>query len=187
MPRKLLRKLLPSHESIREHKVVRRFGPKLAHHNLWHLHRRSVAGGVAVGMLAGLIPGSNPVQFAAGAVGAIAFKVNLPLSVLVTLYSNPFTIVPLYYAAYRIGGWLTGVDNGGLPAVTFSLGERPWTELLPAALDWLMSLGKPLAVGIPTLALALATAAYFLVDWGWRLHVMHAWRKRAKARRREAT
>jgi uncharacterized protein (DUF2062 family) len=63
---------------------------------LWHLHRRSVAGGFAVGMFAGLVPGSNPVQFAVAALMAIGFKVNLPIAVIVTLYSNPLTIVPLY-------------------------------------------------------------------------------------------
>jgi len=184
MPRKLLRKLLPSHDTIRDHRVIRRFGPRLAHHNLWHLHRRSVAGGVAVGMFAGLIPGSNPVQFAAGALGAIALRVNLPIAVLVTLYSNPFTIVPLYYVAFRIGSWLTAGTNGTMPDVRFDLGERPWTELLPAVVEWVLSLGKPLAVGIPTLALLLAGTAYLVVDWGWRLHVMHAWHRRARERTR---
>ena len=102
MPRKFFRKLLPSHESVRNHRYIARFGPWLQHHNLWHLHRRSVAGGIAVGLFAGLIPGSNPVQFAAAALLAIAFRVNLPLAAFVTLYSNPFTIVPLYVVAFRV-------------------------------------------------------------------------------------
>ena len=88
---------------IRQHRHIARFGPWLQHHNLWHLHRRSVAGGVAAGMFAGLIPGSNPVQFTAAALLAIVFRVNLPIAVIVTLYSNPFTIVPLYYAAFKLG------------------------------------------------------------------------------------
>ncbi len=57
------------------------FGEQLHHHNLWHLHRRSVAGGVAVGLFTGLIPGSNPVQFFFAALFAIVFKVNLPVAV----------------------------------------------------------------------------------------------------------
>src|SRR3954468_12939316 len=103
MPRKLFRRYLPSHETIRQHRYVACFGPRLQHHNLWHLHRRSVAGGVAVGMFAGLIPGSNPVQFLAASLLAIAFRVNLPIAVAVTLYSNPFTVLPLYYAAFKLG------------------------------------------------------------------------------------
>ena len=103
MLRTLLRKFLPSHETISANRHVARFGNRLRHHNLWHLHRRSVAGGVAVGMFAGLIPGSNPVQFSAAALLAIGFRVNLPIAVIVTLYSNPFTIVPLYLVAFKLG------------------------------------------------------------------------------------
>ena len=105
MPRKFFRKYLPSHAAISENRHIARFGSLLAHHNLWHLHRRSVAGGVAVGMFAGLIPGSNPVQFTAAALLAIGFHVNLPIAVIVTLYSNPFTIVPLYISPSSSGSW----------------------------------------------------------------------------------
>ena len=58
MPRKFFRKFLPSHESVRSNRHIARLGPWLQHHNLWHLRRRSVAGGIAVGLFAGLIPGS---------------------------------------------------------------------------------------------------------------------------------
>jgi hypothetical protein len=37
MPRKLFRKYLPSHQSIRENRYLRFFGAALQHHNLWHL------------------------------------------------------------------------------------------------------------------------------------------------------
>src|SRR6188508_2899423 len=103
MPRKFFRKYLPSHATICANRYVARRGSWLTHHNLWHLHRRSVAGGFAVGLFAGLVPGSNPVQFTAAALLAIGFRVNLPIAVIVTLYSNPFTVVPLYYAAFKLG------------------------------------------------------------------------------------
>src|SRR3989442_1390310 len=78
MPRKFFRKYLPSRESVRQNRFVARFGSLLRHPNLWHLNRRSVSGGVAAGMFAGLVPGSNPVQFAVAALLAVAFRVNLP-------------------------------------------------------------------------------------------------------------
>src|SRR5689334_25018174 len=114
MPRKLFRRFIPSHESIRDNRYIARLGPWLQHHNLWHLNRRSVAGGVAAGLFAGLIPGSNPVQFTAAALLAIAARVNLPIAVLVTLYSNPFTIVPLYYVAFKLGQ-LVLLQSDGTP------------------------------------------------------------------------
>jgi len=181
MPRKFFRRWLPSHETIRANRYIARFGPRLQHHNLWHLHRRSVAGGVAAGLFAGLIPGSNPVQFTAGALLAIAFRVNLPIAVLVTLYSNPFTIVPLYVTAFLLGQ-LVLFETGGVATPPLDLAGRSMTEWLPAAFDWLANVGKPLIVGLPLLALVLAVVGYVAVDWSWRLYVRCAWSRRRRQR-----
>jgi hypothetical protein len=180
--RKLLRKYLPSHESIRQNRFVALFGERLQHHNLWHLHRRSVAGGFAVGLFAGLIPGSNPVQFFFAALFAIVFKVNLPVAVITTLYSNPFTIVPIYIAAYAIGAFVTGEASGTMPEAELHLMDKNVSEWVPALLDWLISLGKPLLVGISLLALLLSFVGYFVIRGGWRLYAIYEWRKRAKRR-----
>jgi uncharacterized protein len=184
MLRKFFRRCLPSYDAVRSNRHVARFGPRLQHHNLWHLNRRSVAGGLAIGLFAGLIPGSNPVQFTAGALLAIAARVNLPVAVLVTLYSNPFTIVPIYFVAFKLGQ-LALLDSGGaLPPLAFGLEGKGFTEWLPAVLEWLGSVGKPLAIGLPLLALLLAATGYFVVDRAWRLSVRCAWasrKKRAKA------
>jgi uncharacterized protein (DUF2062 family) len=34
------------------------------------------------------------------------------VTLITTLYTNPFTIVPLYVLAYEIGAWLSGMNNG---------------------------------------------------------------------------
>ncbi|MBX9812764.1 MAG: DUF2062 domain-containing protein [Burkholderiales bacterium] len=186
MPRKYFRKLLPSHDAIRQNRYLAWFGPWLQHHNLWHLHRRSVAGGLAVGMFAGLVPGSNPVQFAVAAVLAIIFRVNLPIAVIVTLYSNPFTIVPLYYLAFKLGQLALMQGNGVLPPLAFSLEGKGFREWIPAALEWLASVGKPLVAGLPLLAVLLAVIGYFAVDWAWKLYVRCEWHKRKRRRARQA-
>lgn len=180
MPRKFFRKYLPSHESIRQNPFIARFGRRLQHPNLWCLNRKSVAGAVATGLFAGLVPGSNPVQFAVGALLAIAFRVNLPVAVIVTLYTNPLTIVPLYLLAYQYGKLLVGGDASFRPEP-----ELDWSDLsgsLEAWSAWLLSLGRPLAVGLVALALTLAAAGYAAVQIGWRAYVIAAWRRR-KARR----
>src|SRR3978361_1326773 len=148
MPRKFFKKYLPSHATITGNRHIARFGRLLTHHNLWHLHRRSVAGGVAVGMFAGLIPGSNPVQFTAAALLAIAFHVNLPIAVIVTLYSNPLTIVPLYYLAFKLGQIVSMDHDTTMPTFAFNLEGKVFREWLPTAIDWLMSIGKPLLIGL---------------------------------------
>ena len=182
MLRKYLRRVLPNHQTIRDNRYIARFGRHLQHHNLWHLHRRAVAGGVAAGLFAGLIPGSNPVQFSAGALLAIACKVNLPLSVLVTLYSNPFTIVPLYWLAFKLGQVVLMQSGGELPSFSLGLEGKGLMQWLSMALDWLTSVGKPLLVGLPLLAVLLALIGYFVTDWAWRLGVMWQWRQRKNNR-----
>ena len=181
MPRKFFRKYLPSYESVRQNRFVARFGSLLRHPNLWHLNRRSVSGGVAAGMFAGLVPGSNPVQFAAAALLAVAFRVNLPVAVVVTLYTNPFTIVPLYVIAYAIGALIFGGD-GAAPS---HAPEIDWSHLgasMHAYFEWVLSLGKPLAVGLPVLAAGLAAAGYVFVQLAWRAQVILAWRRRRRRR-----
>ena len=185
MPRKFFRKFLPSYESVRANRHIARLGPWLQHHNLWHLRRRSVAGGVAAGLFAGLIPGSNPVQFTAAAILAIVGRVNLPIAVLVTLYSNPFTIVPLYFTAFKLGQFALMQSGGELPPLAFGLKDKGFSEWIPAALEWLASVGKPLVIGLPLLALLLALIGYFAVDWAWRLQVRYAWRSRRRRRARD--
>ena len=182
MPRKFFKKYLPSHATICANRYVARRGAWLTHHNLWHLHRRSVAGGFAVGLFAGLVPGSNPVQFTAAALLAIGFRVNLPIAVIVTLYSNPFTIVPLYFVAFQLGQFALLESGGDLPALSLSFAGTSWREWLPAALDWLKALGKPLLVGIPLLAALLSVVGYLGTRILWRWYVVRKWRRRQQQR-----
>ena len=85
-----LRDRLPSRESLGENRYFRRYAPFLMHPNLWHLNRRSVSGGFAVGLFAGLVPG--PLQMLTAALLAVPLRVNLPVALVTTLYTNPVTI-----------------------------------------------------------------------------------------------
>ena len=182
MPRKLFRKFLPSPETIRQNRYVACFGPRLQHHNLWLLHRRSVAGGVAAGLFSGLVPGSNPVQFLVAALLAVSFRVNLPIAVVVTLYSNPFTVMPLYYVAFKLGQLALLGDEGDVPSIALALEGKGMREWVPAVLEWIADVGYPLLVGLPLLALLLAAVGYVVTDWAWRLHVKFEWHRRQQRR-----
>ncbi len=179
MPRKYFRKILPSHQSIRENRAVGLFGGLLSHHNLWHLHRRSVAGGVAVGLFTGLLPA--PFQMLSAAIFAILFRVNLPVAVFTTLYTNPLTFVPLYVAAYHLGALLLGYQ-GVMPGIAGEFEVTHWRNWIPEFIDWLSALGMPLLVGVPVLGLLFAVTGYFVVRGLWRLHVVRQWRRRKERR-----
>ena len=179
MPRKFLRKFLPSAHSVKEHRHLRRFGPVLRHPNLWHLNRHSVAGGVAVGLFTGLFPA--PVQMLFAAIFAVVFRVNLPVAVFTTLYTNPLTFVPLYLLAYQVGAFVTGTSNG-IHNLRTEFQAESLADWLPAFFSWLGSLGMPLLVGVPILASLFSVCGYFLVRGLWRLHVVISWRRRLRKR-----
>jgi uncharacterized protein (DUF2062 family) len=85
---------------VRSKRYVAMFGSLLNHPNLWCFNRVSVPGAVAIGLFAGLVPG--PLQMLTALLIAIPLKKNLPVALLMTLYTNPLTIVPLYVLAYGL-------------------------------------------------------------------------------------
>jgi uncharacterized protein (DUF2062 family) len=181
MPRKYFRKFLPSHEQVRKNRYIAYFGKRLQHHNLWHLHRRSVAGGMAVGMFCGLVPG--PVQMLAAALLSILFRVNLPVAMMATWYTNPLTIVPLYYIAYKLGTFITGMNVGAIPGAPLGLRVDNIADWIPMLMDWIAAMGKPFFLGLVLLALILAVAGYVAVLVAWRVYITLAWRARQRRRR----
>lgn len=173
--RRRIRKLLPDHEAIRSHRWLALFENTLLHPRLWHLNRRSAAGAVAAGMFCGLIPG--PMQMLGAAICAVIFRVNLPLAMLTTLYTNPFTIVPLYLVAFALGQWVLPGENQrfAAPPEPGAEGLVAWVRAL---IDWMVGLGAPLAVGLVLLAVALAITGYFAVRVAWRIYLIRAWHRR---------
>jgi uncharacterized protein (DUF2062 family) len=181
VPRKFFRKYLPEAERVRSSRIGRAFGGWLDHPNLWHLNRRSVAGAVAIGLFAGLVPG--PLQMLAALLLAVPLRRNLPVALLVTLYTNPFTIVPLYLVAYAYGRViLPGEEAGRIEPFDMDWGNIGASmEALGA---WMMGLGKPLLVGLPALGLTLAVLGYFIVELAWRAYIVLAWRARKRRRQK---
>lgn len=175
--RRHIRKLLPDHEAIRSNRWLAPFENTLLHPRLWHLNRHSAAGAVAAGMFCGLIPG--PFQMMGAAICAVVFRVNLPLAMFTTLYTNPFTIVPLYIVAFAIGKWALpgGNERFVAPPEPGAEGLIAWIRSL---IDWMIGLGMPLALGLLLLALGLAIAGYFSVRLAWRIYLIRAWHRRGK-------
>jgi hypothetical protein len=173
--RKFFKRNLPSADTVKQNRWLRPFGAWLHHPNLWHLHRRSVAGGVATGLFCGLVPG--PLQMISAALLAVLFRVNLPVALITTLYTNPFTIVPLYLLAYKIGAWLSGAHSG-VAVIVPPFPELHWHDLAGKMWGWMVALGEPFLIGLPVLAASLAAAGYIVVRVMWRIAVIQRWRAR---------
>ena len=122
---------------------------------------------MAIGLAAGLVPG--PLQMLTALILAVPLRKNLPVALLVTLYTNPLTIVPLYVLAYGYGRLLLPGDHAPFPA-SFDM-------------ETVLALGKPLALGLVALACTLALLGYVAVRVGWRIWIVMTWRARQRRRR----
>ncbi len=166
MPRRFIQRYMPDHQMIRDHRHLKFLGTLLHDRNLWHLNRHSVAGACFVGLFVAFIP--IPFQMVLAALFAIAFQVHLPISVGLVWVTNPFTMPPIFYFAYRLGCWIISQPVGDFHV-----------EL---SIDWLMTglvdVWQPLFVGSSVLAFISAVLGYAGMRLFWRGVVIWKWRKR---------
>lgn len=175
------RRFMPEPHAVREHRVLRWLGPLLHHPRLWHVNRRGIAMGLALGVFFGLLIPVAQILFAV--IAALMLRANVPAAVGSTLITNPVTFAPLYYAAYHLGSWMLG--EAAVPVGEVSL-ERVAEQTATGLGLWvnkLGAIGAPLALGLLTLAVTISLIIYFAVHWTWRLRIVRAWRNR-RARRR---
>ena len=174
--------LMPSPETLRGNRWLRWLGPALHHPRLWHMSRRGIALGMALGVFFGLLIPIAQIPFAAGA--AVALRANVPAAVASTLVTNPVTFGPVYYGAWRLGSAILGdpvLPGQELPLpedVIVESPERSWWETLVLRLR---SVGKPLMLGLALVATGVGLLTYVLVTWIWFAKVKWSRRKRRTA------
>lgn len=171
MPKKFLRRYLPDPTAVRENPALRPLGVLLNNPEIWHLHRRSVAGAAFIGLFCAFLP--IPFQMLVAGVLAVGSRCNLPLSVALVWITNPLTIGPMFYFAYRLGAWLLDTEL-----------EVQSIELSFAWLvDNLDTIGYPLLFGSLLCGWVLGLTGFVFVRITWRLHVIRRWQER-RARRK---
>jgi len=109
VPRAKLRKVLPTHEKIKEQKLLKIFGKLLNKREIWSLSRRKILGGVFIGVFVAFIP--MPFQMLLVAFLAILFKVNFPVTLPLVWISNPLTMPFIYYFEYEVGNFILNVKD----------------------------------------------------------------------------
>ena len=187
---------LPTRESIQANRWLRWMGPALAHPRLWHMSRKGIAAGLALGLFFGpLVPIA---QIPLAATAAVVLRANLPVAIGSTLVTNPVTFGPVYYGAYKLGDWLLHRGDGPvrspdvLEARLQQLHEAPAPIVeangvgghIRAIWTRITALGKPLILGLVILATATGVGVYLLTTWVWAAMI---WLKRRRrlVRRRE--
>jgi len=174
------RRFLPDPENVRQRPALRWLAPFFSDPRLWHVNRRGIAMGIALGVFFGLM---IPIaQIPAAVIAALVLRANLPAAVVSTLITNPVTVAPVYYAAYHLGMWLLGRKEASDAEAQLAAAAEQASTGLSLWLDKLASMGLPLAVGLSTLALTLSVSLYFIVHWIWRARTRRAWRRRQNLR-----
>ena len=168
MPKKFLRRIMPDHKKMREHPYLKKFGQRLTEPKIWHLNRRSVAGGLALGLFIGFMPILGQMFIAAAL--AIAFRVNLPLSVMGAWITNPFTVAPIYFFAYKVGAWVLQIPVG---QHAFTMSWHWFTN------EFLM-IWQPLMLGCLICGIIAALLGVVFVRLMWRLIVIRNWLRRRR-------
>lgn len=170
MPRKIIKRFFPHHDKIREHKHLQFLGPLLHDPNLLHLNRRSISGAFAVGLFMGWVP--VPFQMVLAAVAAILFRVNLPISVVLVWFTNPVTMPPMFYFAYKFGAWILGVSETHF---NFELSFH-WLQ------ESLSAIWEPFLFGCFILGIISSLVGYFSIRILWRMKVVQRWNERKDLR-----
>lgn len=170
MPRRYFKRYVPDHDKIREHKHLRLIRPLLNDPNLLHLNRRSISGAVAVGLFVAFIP--VPFQMILAAIAAVLIRVNLPISVGMVWISNPITMPPLFYFAYKVGTWILGVPESDFQ---FELSFE-WLS------HGLSTIWQPFLLGCLITGTTCALVGGLSVRMLWRLKVQQLWKQRKRLR-----
>ena len=165
----MIQRFMPDPETIRRHKSLQCLGKLLDKTCLWRLNRHSVALACLTGLFVAFIP--VPFQMLLAATMAIGIHANLPISVALVWVTNPLTMPPLFFFAYKVGVWILGV-----PAKAFTF---------HASADWflhgLATIWKPFLLGCLVSGLVLGLAGYVGSHLLWRGYVVYRHRRRHKA------
>ncbi len=167
MPKKFLKRYMPNHEKIRNNKQLNKvFGTLLHDPNLLHLNRHSVSMAFFVGLFMAFVP--LPSQMIMAAAAAIFIRCNLPISVGLVWISNPVTMPPIFYFAYKVGTWILGT-----PEHAFNI-ELSW-EWIATELE---AIWQPFLLGCTVSGLVFGALGYGVIRLLWRLHIISAIKER---------
>lgn len=139
--------------------------------NLWHLNRHSASGAFGIGLFFAFWP--VPFQMWLSAFAAIPLRVNLPLSIATVWLTNPLTMPPIFYGAYKVGAWVLGTDVGEFEF------QLSW--------EWLMgsinTIGPAFLLGCMICSVVFGSLGYATINFLWRRSVIKSWQARRAKRK----
>jgi uncharacterized protein (DUF2062 family) len=167
MPKRIIKRFSPKPETLQNHPHLKFLGDALLNPNLWHINRKSASAAVAIGLFCAWMP--IPFQMVLAATLAIIFSANQPFAVALVWLSNPLTMPPLFYGAYKLGAAILGI-----PLIEFNF-ELSFSWII----DVFETIAGPLLLGSFILAFTSSIIGYFAMNTFWRWNVARKWKKRA--------
>jgi hypothetical protein len=172
MPRKYLRRILPSAAMVKENRYLKVLGSAINNPDCWYLNKHSVAGAFFIGLFCAFLP--MPFQTVLAGFLAIFFKRNLPLSVGLVFITNPVTMPPIFYFNYLVGSFFFPETV----AFDYTIIDNLWGYFL----DNFNRIGRPLIVGSIICGLVAGMLGFIAIHIFWRWQVSSNWVKRQKER-----
>ena len=170
MPRRFFRKFAFKRHHMSEQWYMTPFRHLLQDHRLWGIRRQVVVPAFATGLFIAFLP--VPGHTLMGALSALALRINIPVAAISTWISNPLTMGPLYYFAYRLGVTLLGIP------------PKPFKFEL--SIDWvthtLVNIWQPMLLGSLLLGSAAALVGYVTLDLLWRTSISNYKARKQKLR-----
>jgi uncharacterized protein (DUF2062 family) len=175
-----MKKHLPSSKSMQESRQLKGLGSFLQGSRYWSRDRQCVARGVAAGLAGSVIPG---LQLFYAALLVIVLRGNLPIALLCTLLTNPFTAMPIAYFTYYIGTLIIGNGHSGFVVQKlhwdFSSFHAFWSNIGA----WSLQFGKAYLVGLPIVSVCLAVIGYLGTNLIWEIYTYFFRKKKKKSKR----
>ncbi|HTW76128.1 MAG TPA: DUF2062 domain-containing protein [Steroidobacteraceae bacterium] len=172
-PRKLIKRLSQLIHQRRHHWYLSVFGDHLTDSHLWSLNRHSITAAFGVGIGVSFIP--LPLHLPLVVLAAIWWRLNVAVAIAGSYFVNPFTMVPVYFGAYRVGALL--------------LRYAPRHFVFHLSWNWLEhGLGpawKPFLLGCLVCGIGCGLIGRYTLELLWREVTMRRYRARQRQREQD--
>ena len=156
MPRRFFRKFAFKRHHLSKQWYMAPFRHLLHDHRLWSIRRRTVVPAFALGVFIAWLP--FPGHMVTAILIALLLRINIPVAATVVWISNPLTVAPMFYFAYRLGRIILDVP------------VRPFS--FEFSIDWVthtfVTIWQPMLLGCLILGAVSAVLGYAFLDFFWR-------------------
>ncbi len=169
----LFRKYTPTREGLARNRFLAPIAHRFLTPELWRFTRRSVPRGVALGLFSAFIVPLGQIFLAAFL--ALPARANVPLAVLVTFITNPFSYPFWLIVANRVGSFVLKVDSFAGNMANDELRSGRWAWVIDA-----FEVAGVTTFGLVVLAVVSAAVGYVVSGFVWRQMVSRRRKKRLR-------